>query len=53
MSIGWGLGFDAEVDYRLQRVRSDFGRINHRRRARAKKAAPSPRQPILTPRAAL
>ena len=35
MSMPWGIGIDAELGYRQERVRSDFRRSQSRRAARS------------------
>jgi hypothetical protein len=39
MSINWGMGFDAEIAYRHERLRADYRHPWRRRRAAANAAA--------------
>ena len=45
MSMTWGPGIDAEINYRMNRAKSDFGRGNLRRKMRAQRNS-APRIPI-------
>jgi hypothetical protein len=45
MSMTWGPAIDAEIDYRRQQARRDFGRSIWHRKGRAQRDS-SPRNPI-------
>ena len=45
MSMTWGPAIDAEIDYRRQQARRDFGRSLWHRKGRAQRDS-SPRNPI-------
>jgi hypothetical protein len=45
MSTNWGPATDAEINYRMNRAKSDFGRSIFHRKARAQRHS-APRIPI-------
>jgi len=45
MTMNWGPGTDAEITYRMNRAKSDFGRSIFNRKARAQRNS-APRVPI-------
>ena len=45
MTMTWGPAVDAEINYRLQRARTDFGRPIFHRRVHAQRNS-APRTPI-------
>ena len=48
MTMNWGPGTDAEIAYRLNRAKGDFGRSIFHRKARAERHS-APRIPIHRP----